>query len=178
VSADDLVHEMQEMGAQLRRAEAEQRRRDLAEYRAQVPKRRQAATPERDLQGAVVKWARMVGCMISATVNEQRSISTDPNEQARFYQSRKRAGVVKGWPDLTLCTPEGRVAFVELKAARGRLSQAQIDVHAWLRTHGHVVLVARSVDELADGLAAAGVRVGRGLLRPAVPVEPLRRAGR
>jgi hypothetical protein len=174
--APDLVAELQEIGAANRRAEAAQRKADLAEYRASgATKPAKRGHPERDLQVRVVKWLRMHGCLVSATINEQRAASDDPNQRARYGNARKRIGAETGFPDLTVLTPFGQVALVELKAAKGRLSQAQIDVHAWLHSHGHVVIVARSIEELAAGLAAAGVVVGHRSLHLAVPVEPLKR---
>jgi hypothetical protein len=173
---DDLVHEMQEIGAANRREEAAQRKRNLAEYRASgAAKPKKRGHPERALQIAVVKWLRQLGCLVSATINEQRAASDDPNERARYGNARKRIGAVGGFPDLTILTPLGQVAFAELKApGAGTVSAAQ-QTHAWLHSHGFVVIVARSIEEVAAGLQAAGVAVGHRSMAMAAPVSPLRR---
>ena len=172
----DLVEEMQQAGAAQRRAEAAQRKLDLAAYRAQgVAKPRKRGTPERDTQRAVVKWLRLCGCLVSATINEQRSASDDPAERARYGAARKASGATTGWPDLTVALPAGRVVFIELKSGVGRLSEAQRAVHAWLRENGHLVLVATTVEAVQMGLAAAGIVVGArsSRLHLAAPVDPL-----
>ena len=118
------------------------------------PKAKRAA-PERDAQKAVVKWLRLWGHLVAASENERRSNSDDPNAQARFQAMRKASGVTPGWPDLAIALPGGRTAYVEMKAERGRLSEAQNVVHARLRALGHVVVVARSVFWLAPARPAA-----------------------
>lgn len=59
----------------------------------------------------------------------------------------KGQGVTPGVPDLMYFSAYGNVRFLELKSAKGRLSPAQIDMHASLAAMGHEVRVAHSVDE-------------------------------
>jgi hypothetical protein len=116
-------------------------------------------SPERDFQRTALKWLRAVlppGSMVAASVNEQRGSGTD-EERMRYGAARKRSGVVSGWPDLTAVVANGPVVFIELKAPKGRLSASQIDVHARLRSAGHIVIVAKTIDDLRAGLRAAGV---------------------
>jgi hypothetical protein len=47
----------------------------------------------------------------------------------------------------------GKVLFIEVKTSSGRLSEEQVDTHVRLRSAGALVLVARSVDQLAVFLA-------------------------
>lgn len=59
-----------------------------------------------------------------------------------------------GWPDLVLVRPrDGRLLFLELKAASGRTTPAQDAVHATLRAAGLDVRVVRPAD--LDGLLEA-----------------------
>jgi hypothetical protein len=48
----------------------------------------------------------------------------------------KRAGLMPGWPDLILLSPDGRPHFLELKRRGGKLSDAQKRFAAWCREHG------------------------------------------
>ena len=123
-----------------------------------APKKRRG-NPERLVQRALIDWLRMAipGCVVAASVNEAPAASANPYSRARFHQARKAAGVLPGMPDLTVCLPGGRVAFVEVKAAKGRVSEAQHEIHARLRGLGHLVVVARSIDDAAAAFRLAGV---------------------
>lgn len=68
----------------------------------------------------------------------------------------KRMGLLPGMPDL-LFLHKGCVYFLELKAAKGRLTPAQKDIHTWLENHGFVVNVARSVEEALSILKRWGL---------------------
>jgi hypothetical protein len=66
-----------------------------------------------------------------------------------------RAGV-PGIPDLQVFLPGGRVMWVEVKSASGHMSQAQRAFRGQAMEHGHVHVVARSVDDVYAALAQAG----------------------
>src|SRR5262249_29541325 len=68
----------------------------------------------------------------------------------------KSLGVVAGMPDLAVIQ-NGRSFFLELKSARGRLSENQKACHERLRDAGCVVGVAGSVDQALDLLQTWGV---------------------
>lgn len=141
---------------------AEQDRAFVAKLREKKPRVAKApaakrGTPERDAQKAVVAWLRKAGCLVAASVNEAPANSADPGKRARFYAARKRAGVLTGWPDLSVVTPAGRVFWLELKSATGRLSQAQAELHAEMRARGCVVLVVRDVWSAQDAIREAGI---------------------
>ena len=123
-----------------------------------APKKRRG-NPERLVQRALIDWMRLAipGCVVAASVNEAPAASANPYSRARFHQARKAAGVQKGWPDLTVALPGGRTVYVEVKAAKGRISDAQHEIHARLRGLGHLVVVARSIDDAAAAFRAAGV---------------------
>lgn len=98
---------------------------------------------ERDLQGAVVELARMLGWLVYHT-----------------HDSRHSAA---GFPDLVMVHPgSGALLFAELKTARGKVTPEQWE---WLRA-----LAVRGVsflwrpEHLADGsIARALQRHGRGV---------------
>jgi hypothetical protein len=115
------------------------------------------ATPERDAQKAVVAWLRKAGCIVAASVNESPADASDPDKRARFYAARQRAGVLKGWPDLTVITPGGRVFFCEMKSAAGKPTVAQAELHDAMRARGQVVIVARDIWSAQQAIEAAGI---------------------
>ena len=65
----------------------------------------------------------------------------------------KAIGTVAGVPDI-ICIFEGRVYALELKAARGRLTDVQRVVHERLREAGAHVAVAHGIDEALAWLEA------------------------
>ncbi len=56
-----------------------------------------------------------------------------------------------GTPDIIACIA-GRLVGIEVKAPRGRLTEAQEAWHANARAAGALVIVARSVDDVIKGL--------------------------
>jgi hypothetical protein len=139
-----------------------QHRAAVADMRKPKPRQPREAkakrgTPERDQQRAVVGWLRKAGCIVAASVNDAPADARDPEKRARFYAARARAGVLKGWPDLCAITRDGRVFWIEMKAAKGKPTDAQAALHADMRARGCVVIVARDVWSAQDGLKAAGI---------------------
>lgn len=70
----------------------------------------------------------------------------------RFFRS-----LPKGHADLQALLPDGRALFIEVKGPRGRLSPWQIAWQDQMRRAGALVLTVRSIDELRQGLRAAGI---------------------
>lgn len=68
----------------------------------------------------------------------------------------KAEGLHPGFPDLILLRGGGLVGFLEVKAADGRLSPAQVDCHAMLRRLGQPLEVVRSQDEALAAVKAWG----------------------
>lgn len=56
-------------------------------------------------------------------------------------------GLPKGFPDLIIFRPEGKILFCECKSAVGRLRQDQVQFIGKLREYGYEVIVAHSIDE-------------------------------
>lgn len=122
-------------------------------------------TPERDAQKAVVAWLRAVlppGSLVWATVNESPAQSRDPHARARFYASRRAAGVVTGWPDVGMIVPGPRTVMVEMKApgySPSDVSEEQRRVHAGLRALGIPVGICTGIDDVRAFLLSRGVRL-------------------
>lgn len=69
----------------------------------------------------------------------------------------KAMGVVAGTPDLAFVLPDGRAAFMELKAAGGRLSREQKAFQAKCDKMGVPYAVCWSIDAAVEVLKAWGV---------------------
>lgn len=88
---------------------------------------------EKDLQTHVVGLARGLGWMSYHTFDSRRSD--------------------RGYPDLHLIHPiTGASLFRELKSTKGRLSPAQVDWSAALRTAGHDFAVWRPADVVSGAI--------------------------
>lgn len=62
-----------------------------------------------------------------------------------FRQSKKARGYLEpGWPDLTLCLPEGRVIFIELKSKTGVWGGKQRLIFNMLRHLEHEIYIVKS----------------------------------
>lgn len=68
-----------------------------------------------------------------------------------------RMGLRAGVPDLVLLFPGGSCAYVELKAAKGVLSDKQERWRDWLQDAGFRWALVRSVDEMRATLTGWGV---------------------
>lgn len=64
----------------------------------------------------------------------------------------EQIGLDPGTPDYIAVHPSGRVLYIEVKAARGKLSPVQRAMHAALRCDGFEVLTPRSVADVMEYL--------------------------
>jgi VRR-NUC domain len=83
----------------------------------------------RDHNAEARKQAAIVGCV--RTVAPQVRVFAIPNGGYRTKAEAARlkwTGVVAGVPDLCVLAPVGRVFFLEVKTAVGRLSDAQREI--------------------------------------------------
>lgn len=78
----------------------------------------------------------------------------NPREAARL----KTTGVLAGIPDILIVGKAGQAYFLEVKAAKGKLSPAQKDIHAQLETLGAPIATVRSVDDVRAALREWGVQ--------------------
>jgi len=131
---------------------------------ARVPRPRQEGipkTPEDGLQIACVAWAR-AQCPHVMVLH----IPNQGKRSKAYGGVLKAMGLKRGAPDLVVVLPEQRVIWIEMKTEAGTLDPDQRKIHAQLRERGHVVEVARSLDEFRQvfvdyGLWIPGSRPGR-----------------
>lgn len=71
----------------------------------------------------------------------------------------KKEGMSAGFPDVLVMAPGGYIAFLEIKAKAGSLSEAQLDWLCHLHNMGFPVGVFRSVGTALDFLRKAGFPV-------------------
>lgn len=104
---------------------------------------------EDNLQAAIVAYLRAVlpDAKVAAIPNGG---ARTPVEGAIF----KRTGVLAGMPDLVVILNGGRVAWLEVKADKGRLSDAQSTLGIWLAGRGHLWACVRSVEQVRECLEA------------------------
>lgn len=77
--------------------------------------------------------------------------------RTRWEAARAKAeGMATGFPDLLCLAPGGLVAFIEMKAPRGRLSEAQGEWIERLQGFGFSAAVCRSADAAVAFLRDAG----------------------
>ena len=123
---------------------------------AQAHKRQR---PEEKLQATVCKF-------LTLTLDQTSMFFSVPNgglrsrtEAIRF----KATGVVAGMPDICVVN-NGRLIGLELKAPKGRVSDAQLYCHERLRAAQVPVTVCRSLDDVIGALLAAGVPLKRAMV--------------
>jgi len=92
---------------------------------------------ETDLQRAIVQALSYAGWLVMHI----------PNQSTRGRQ--RWAGLLPGAPDL-VAVKRGRVLFLEVKTAKGKVSEKQSEVHDLLRLHGMEVRVVRGIDDIMD----------------------------
>jgi hypothetical protein len=110
------------------------------------------AQPEEQLQVAVCKYLRHAlegNSMFFAVPNGGLRSRT---EAIRF----KATGTIPGIPDICVVN-DGRLIGIELKAPKGRVSDAQLYCHERLRRARVPVTICRSIDDVIAALTAAGV---------------------
>jgi hypothetical protein len=113
--------------------------------------RKRRGNPEALIQKAIIDRLRWAGILAVHIPNEGRR---DP----RTGQRLKGEGMRPGFPDLA-CYQHGRHALLEVKAPRGRTSDAQIEMHAELARHAFTVAIVTSQDEAVEALRERGFRL-------------------
>lgn len=98
----------------------------------------------------MLKGYRSVACSNGAV------LAGDARARAIQMNTLKSAGLVPGFPDLMVFGPEGRFAMIEVKLEGERLTEKQVEVHAWLTEWGQKVAVCRSLEDVGETLAGWG----------------------
>lgn len=83
---------------------------------------------------------------------ECRAIPNGEKRHIRVAQRLKNEGVRRGTPDIFICLPEGRIAWLEMKAHKGVLSEDQKAFRDKVLALGHLHGVARSIEEALEHL--------------------------
>jgi len=102
---------------------------------------------------------RSVVGYLSKALDRNAMFFHSPNGGYRYATEAARLksmGVIAGLPDVGVVY-DGRIAWLELKAKRGRISAAQAYCHARLTEAGTPVSVCRSLDDVEAALKAAGI---------------------
>lgn len=122
--------------------------------------RRRKATKPKVSEALVVNAIRsrlaLYGCLVQVNPNEARS--------AVVGRASKIRGTISGFPDLTIISPDGLVAFLEVKAPGAKPTNAkakehwarQAEVRATLARMGQTVALVRDQDEACAVLRGAG----------------------
>lgn len=112
--------------------------------------------PEAEIQRAVVqylRWALPPGSVVHHSAHEQRGSGAAAQRRQAIAQGM---GVCAGFPDLIVLAG-CKVLFLEVKAPRGRLSNAQTAMRALIQAQGHDHAVITSVEGAQAALEAAGM---------------------
>ena len=107
---------------------------------------------EARIQASIVEWVLTVapGVLVFAVPNGGFRSKV---EAARL----KWTGVVAGVPDLAVIAPGGRVHFLEVKTASGRLSEAQREVMGVLGKLGAPFMTVGSIDDVRRAFSGWGI---------------------
>jgi len=89
-----------------------------------LPEEQADSGPESKLQSKVIKWANDKGYPV--------------------FHDRSRKKNTPGWPDITLCLPKAIVLFLELKAAKGIMSDEQKQIRQQMMFLGHHHFIVKS----------------------------------
>lgn len=94
---------------------------------------------EADIQATIVEYARALGWLV---------VVTDAGAIRRASRGQiERAALPKGWPDLTMIGPGGRVIFIECKRLGETPKPEQKGMQILLRSHGAICEYFDNVDE-------------------------------
>ena len=85
---------------------------------------------------------------------EARAVPNGEKRHIRVASRLKAEGVRRGTPDIFICLPAGKVAWLEMKAAKGSLSDDQKAFREKVTALGHAYGVARSIDEALEFLTS------------------------
>ena len=101
--------------------------------------------PEQAIQRAVVEYLKLMENLGELTFFHVPNGGRRTRTEARIF---KGLGVRAGVPDLVLMFPDGRTAFIEVKAATGRLSAKQKEFKNTAEYFGFPYAECRAVDEV------------------------------
>jgi len=103
----------------------------------------QSSPSEHKLQVALIDY-------LALALRPELEVRAIPNGGIRHKgvaQRLKDEGVRRGTPDIFICLPEGRIAWLEMKAKAGTLSPEQKAFRDKVLALGHHHAVAKTIDE-------------------------------
>ena len=107
---------------------------------------------ERGIHQSIIDYLRLI------LPESHKAVHLRNNPRSRVMGgSEKRLGALKGIPDIAVIRPLGRIAFIEVKAEKGRLSPEQADFRLWCVRWGVPHCVARSIEDVRGFLDAIGI---------------------
>ncbi len=113
--------------------------------------------PEYELQCRVVDLLdKLLGVSFYHHSPNGSKLHGSPTQRKITGARLKRAGTQAGYPDLILYAPGGRVGHLELKSAKGRLSDAQKAVRDTLDALGQHYAVVTHTDDVMQALSDWG----------------------
>lgn len=98
---------------------------------------------ENDIQRQIVDWIRAVAPSVMVVAVPNGSRRTASGRAANAVP-----GLTRGVPDLMVILPKGKILWLEVKSATGRVSPEQLDFHHKLHVLDHVCAVVRSIEEV------------------------------
>lgn len=116
--------------------------------------------PKRDVEGPIQEgivtfiYATVPGAIVQHCKNE---INRSGKSIAREIAKAITRGLRKGFPDLLLLLPGGRVVFLEVKAPGNYPDKDQRELHEEMRALGHIVEVVRSIDDVRAAFQKHGI---------------------
>lgn len=115
--------------------------------------------PDRDTRSELERQTAFLGLLrICAPTVMVWAVPNGHNRGLKDRVKAKKEGLKAGVPDLTLCWNHG-VGFLEFKDARGKPSDAQIDLLNYLQDAGHHCGIARTPEFALELLASWGAPV-------------------
>lgn len=113
---------------------------------------RRKSRDEDQIQAAIVDHIRTV--LPSAIVLHLNNNPRSAIDGARL----NRMGLVKGAPDLLVCLPRGSGLFIEVKAPKGRIGEAQTAFSFACQSINWPWFVARSIDDVTLAFKALNIK--------------------
>ena len=97
----------------------------------------QTEETEHDIQVKVVKYLAKLNIKHFAVPNGFVRGSSDKVENARYINYMKAEGLKNGAPDLVILPGNGKVVFLELKTAKGKPSEHQLEWQEFFDHNGY-----------------------------------------
>lgn len=118
--------------------------------------------PRQDIEGPIQEaivtfiYATVRGVVVQHCKNE---INRSGKSIAKEIAKAILRGLRKGFPDLLVLLPGGRVVFLEVKAPGNYPDPDQRKLHEEMRALGHQVAVVRGIDDVRAVFSEWGIRI-------------------